>query len=144
MLSPTGNPSSLACTPTRLNAKIQMNPAMPESVSGAHRLRGHRGKCEALDGHNWDGEVFVATKKLDHGGLSIDFKVLKNKLNGVLVSLDHRDLNAVAFFKKVNPSAENIAKYIFVNLKKALKGGKVSLRRVSVWETRDSCATYYE
>lgn len=118
--------------------------SVKESFSGAHRLRGYRGKCESLHGHNWDVEVFVAAKKLDHGGLSIDFKVLKNKLNGVLVSLDHCDLNGVAFFKKVNPSAENIAKYIYVNLKKALKGEKVSLRRVSVWETRDSCATYYE
>ncbi len=113
------------------------------SFSGAHRLKGYRGKCESLHGHNWDVEVFVATKKLDHGGLSIDFKVLKNKLNGVLASLDHSDLNGVAFFKKVNPSAENIAKYIFVNFKKALKREKLSLRRVSVWETRDSCATYY-
>ena len=118
--------------------------SVKESFSGAHRLKGYRGKCESLHGHNWDVEVFVAAKKLDHSGLSIDFKVLKNKLNGVLVSLDHSDLNGVAFFKKINPSAENIAKYIFVNLKKALKGEKVSLRRVSVWETRDSCATYYE
>jgi len=112
--------------------------------SGAHRLKGYRGKCESLHGHNWDVEVFVATKKLDHGGLSIDFKVLKNKLNGILASLDHRDLNGIDFFKKANPSAENIAKYIYVNLKRALKGEKVSLRRVSVWETRDSRATYYE
>jgi len=114
------------------------------SFSGAHRLKGYRGKCESLHGHNWDVEVFVAAKKLDRGGLSIDFKVLKNKLNGILASLDHRDLNGIAFFKKVNPSAENIAKHIFVNLKKALKGEKISLRRVSVWETRDSRATYYE
>ena len=114
------------------------------SFSGAHRLKGYHGKCEALHGHNWDVEVFAAAKKLDHGGLAIDFKVLKNKLNAVLDSLDHRDLNGIVFFKKGNPSAENIAKYIYDNLKKALKGDKVSLRRVSVWETRDSCATYFE
>ena len=114
------------------------------SFSGAHRLKGYRGKCESLHGHNWDVEVFVAAKKLDAGGLSIDFRVLKNKLNVVLDSLDHRDLNGIDFFKKTNPSAENIAKYIYANFKRALKGQKVSLRRVSVWETRDSCATYYE
>ena len=114
------------------------------SFSGAHRLKGYRGKCEALHGHNWDVEVFVATKKLDHGGLAIDFKILKSKMNDVLSSLDHRDLNGIVFFKKGNPSAENIAKYIYDNLKKALKKDKVSLRRVSVWETRDSCATNFE
>ena len=114
------------------------------SFSGAHRLKGYRGKCESLHGHNWDVEVFVAAKKLDPAGLSIDFKLLKKKLNDVLVTLDHCDLNDMVFFKKYNPSAENIAKYLYTSLKKALKNDKVSLKRVSVWETRDSCATYYE
>lgn len=114
------------------------------SFSGAHRLKGYRGKCETLHGHNWDIEVFVGTKRLDHGSLSIDFKILKKRLNDVLDLLDHRDLNGIEFFKKGNPSAENIAKFVYMKLKKALKGERVSLRRVSVWETRDSCATYYE
>lgn len=116
------------------------------TFSGAHRLKGYRGKCESLHGHNWDVEAFVASKKLDAGGLSMDFKTLRKKLNDVLEELDHRDLNGLAFFKKSNPSAENIAKYIYINLKKALKDGpqKVSLKRVSVWETKDSRATYFE
>jgi len=114
------------------------------SFSGAHRLKGYRGKCESLHGHNWDIEVFAATKKLDKGGLSIDFRTLKKRMNEILETLDHRDLNGIAFFKKSNPSAENISKYIYDNLKKALKKDKVLLRRVSVWETKDSCATYYE
>lgn len=115
------------------------------SFSGAHRLKGYKGKCESLHGHNWDVEAFVAAKKLDAGGLSMDFKILKKILNDVLDTLDHRDLNGVAFFKKSNPSAENIARYIYVNLKKALKGDKqkVSLKRVNVWETKDSCAAYF-
>ncbi len=118
--------------------------SVKSSFSGAHRLKGYRGKCEALHGHNWDVEAFVAAKKLDANGLSMDFKVLKKKLNDLLNTLDHRDLNGVVFFKKSNPSAENIARYIYISLKKALKGEKASLRRVSVWETRDSRATYYE
>lgn len=120
--------------------------SVKSSFSGAHRLKGYHGKCESLHGHNWDVEAFVASKRLDAGGLSMDFKTLKKKLKDILDGLDHRDLNGIAFFKKSNPSAENIAKYIYVNLKKALKGcpQKVSLKRVSVWETRDSRATYFE
>jgi len=120
--------------------------SVKSSFSGAHRLKGYKGKCEALHGHNWDVEAFVASKGLNAEGLSIDFRVLKKILNDVLAALDHRDLNDVTFFKKRNPSAENIAEYIYMNLKKALKGcgQKFSLRRVSVWETKDSCATYYE
>jgi 6-pyruvoyltetrahydropterin/6-carboxytetrahydropterin synthase len=114
--------------------------------SGAHRLKGYKGKCESLHGHNWDVEVFVTSKKLDSGGLTIDFKDLKKKLGAVLEILDHRDLNGIAFFRKENPSAENIAKYIYKNLKQSLNGGgpKVSIKKVSVWETKDSCASYFE
>lgn len=118
--------------------------SVKSGFSGAHRLKGYRGKCESIHGHNWDVEAFAASGKLNPEGLTVDFKVLKNKLNDVLAGLDHRDLNEIGYFKKSNPSAENIAKYIYDNLKKALKGEKVSLARVSVRETRDSCATYYE
>lgn len=114
------------------------------SFSGAHRLRGYRGKCEELHGHNWDIEVFVATNRLGKTGLALDFKLLKQKLNGVLTELDHCDLNKLPYFKKANPSAENIAKYIYIDLKKSLKIKGVKLNRVRVWETRDSCATYFE
>jgi len=120
--------------------------SVKSSFSGAHRLKGYKGKCESLHGHNWDVEAFIGTKKLDTGGLSMDFKDLKKKLNEVLDTLDHRDLNGIVFFKKENPSAENIAKYIYEHLEKALKDipQKVSLKRVSVWETKDSRATYYK
>lgn len=112
------------------------------SFSGAHRLRGYRGKCEELHGHNWDVEVFVVAKKLNGIGLALDFKLLRQKLNDVLAGLDHCDLNKLSIFKRSNASAENIARYIYINLKKSLRIKGVKLNRVSVWETKDSCATY--
>lgn len=114
------------------------------SFSGAHRLKGYRGKCENLHGHNWEVEVFVGTETLDKQGISMDFRLLRHKLKDILSVLDHRDLNKAAFFKKNNPSAENIAKYIYVNMKKSINSKSVFLKRVSVWETKDSCATYFE
>ncbi len=114
------------------------------SFSGAHRLRGYRGKCEELHGHNWDVEVCIGTSKLDETGIALDFKLLKQKLSDVLAEFDHCDLNKLHYFKKANPSAENIAKYIYTNLKKSLKIKGIKLVRVSVWETEDSCATFSE
>lgn len=114
------------------------------SFSGAHHLKGYRGKCEAIHGHNWDVEAVILSEGLNSEGLSVDFKILKKKLSGVLAALDHRDLNKVEFFRENNPSAENIARYIYVNFKKTLKGRGISLRRVNVWETKDSCAAYFE
>lgn len=114
------------------------------TFSGAHRLKGYRGKCENIHGHNWDVEVFIGAETLDKQGISIDFRLLRRKLNNVLAALDHRDLNKGAFFNKNNPSAENIARYIYIKLKKPVGSKGVFLRRVSVWETKDSCATYFE
>lgn len=114
------------------------------SFSGAHRLRGYRGKCEELHGHNWDIEVAVGTKRLNDTGIALDFKLLKQKLNDVLAELDHCELNKLTFFKKINPSAENIAKHIYMNFKKSLKAKGIKLTCVRVWETKDSCATYSE
>lgn len=113
------------------------------SFSGAHRLRGYRGKCEELHGHNWDVEVCVGTNKLSKTGLALDFKLLKKKLDDVLARFDHCDLNKLVYFKNANPSAENIARYIYINLNKSLKIKEVKLTRVSVWETKDSCATFF-
>jgi len=48
--------------------------------SGAHRLKGYKGKCESLHGHNWDVEVFVTSRKLDSGGLHDRFQGLKKEI----------------------------------------------------------------
>lgn len=107
--------------------------------SSAHNLRGYRGKCEELHGHNWKVEVVVLSAKLDKLGMVMDFKILKEKLYAELEKLDHKYLNNIAYFKKVNPTSENIAKYIYDNLKNKVRG----LRCVTVWESERASATYY-
>jgi len=108
--------------------------------SAAHSLRGYKGKCEELHGHNWKVEVLVSSPKLNSLGMVLDFKELKDKLNKVLSLLDHRYLNEIDFFKKFNPTSENIARYIFENLKK--NNLNVKLEAVTVWESEDASATY--
>ena len=108
--------------------------------SSAHNLRGYCGKCEALHGHNWKVEVSVAKDKLDKTGMVLDFKLLKGKLNKILGKLDHRYLNDIAYFKKVNPTSENIAEFIFRNIKRQIP----QVSAVTVWENNTSCATYEE
>jgi 6-pyruvoyltetrahydropterin/6-carboxytetrahydropterin synthase len=114
------------------------------SFSAAHCLRNYRGKCEALHGHNWKVEVTVAGDSLDDIGLAIDFKILKEKSRVVIDRLDHHHLNELSPFTQVNPSSENIARYIFEQLKKALDGERVKLSKVIVWEAEGSKAMYYE
>jgi len=110
------------------------------NFSGAHNLRGYKGKCEELHGHNWTVQIEVYAERLDKGGMVLDFKYLKEKLKQVLDKIDHKYLNRIPYFKKVNPTSENLAKYIYDKLKKEI----LNLKSVTVWESENSCATYEE
>lgn len=113
------------------------------TFSSAHNLRGYKGKCEDLHGHNWIVEIVVKSAQLDNIGMVLDFKYLKKKLNVVLEQMDHKYLNKLDYFKKANganPTSENIAKYIYKKLKPQI----ALLNCVTVWENSTSCATYEE
>ncbi|HOX54017.1 MAG: 6-carboxytetrahydropterin synthase QueD [Candidatus Omnitrophica bacterium] len=112
------------------------------NFSSAHRLRGYKGKCEELHGHNWKVEAFIQSENLDKIGMVVDFHHLKNLLKSVLNKLDHKFLNDVDYFKKVNPTSENIAKYIYDQLRS--KDKKLGLTKVTVWESDTSYASYIE
>ncbi|OGX17728.1 MAG: 6-carboxytetrahydropterin synthase QueD [Omnitrophica WOR_2 bacterium RBG_13_44_8b] len=110
------------------------------NFSSAHNLRAYKGKCESLHGHNWKIEAVVAGRRVDKTGMVLDFTDLKSKLNHILEGLDHKYLNEVPYFKKVNPTSENIAKYIYDKLKAQITG----LKSLTVWENNTSSATYEE
>lgn len=112
--------------------------------SSAHQLRNYCGKCENMHGHNFGVEVEVEGDKLDEKvEILMDFKELKKSVDKILDTLDHQHLNSLEYFKTVNPSSENIAKYIYIQLKPDLPEN-VRLAWVSVSENESSTATYYE
>jgi len=108
--------------------------------SSAHYLRGYRGKCEELHGHNWHVEVAVCAELLNDIGMVVDFGELKKELNEILRGLDHKHLNELEYFKTVNPTSENIAKFLYDDLTEKIQGIKIS--SVTVWETDSSAAIY--
>jgi 6-pyruvoyltetrahydropterin/6-carboxytetrahydropterin synthase len=112
--------------------------------SAAHNLRGYRGKCESLHGHNWKVRVAVESKKLDQVGMVVDFKIIKEYLRDILDLLDHKYLNQTSYFKKINPTSENIARLIYLKMKERLKKDSLTVGFVTVWETDNSFATYRE
>lgn len=117
------------------------------SFSSAHALRGYSGKCENIHGHNWQVEVIVSSDILNEIGLVIDFKLLKKYLGEIMETLDHKFINDLDFFKKVNPSAENIASYIYEELEKIIgpnKDNNIRITRINVYETPSSMASYYK
>lgn len=110
--------------------------------SAAHRLLEFDGKCEHMHGHNWKVEVFVRGETLGDDGLLIDFRDLKSAANRVLERLDHKVLNEVEPFDRINPSSENIARYLFESLSRDLDSDAVRVSRVTAWESDTACATY--
>ena len=117
--------------------------AVASHFSGAHRLRYLHGKCEELHGHNWKVEVSVVSNRLGKEGIVIDFGILKQKIEKVLKLFDHTYLNDLSYFSGIEPSSENIAKYIFDRLKRDLKGHPGVLKKVMAWESETSSATYF-
>ena len=110
--------------------------------SAAHRLREYKGKCEQLHGHNYKVHVTARSEKPGPGGMVIDFGDLKSATGAVLEKLDHKYLNDLEPFREVEPSAENIAAFLFEEISDRLGKPAEILHSVSVWESASSRATY--
>ncbi len=105
-----------------------------DKFQAAHFLKDYKGKCEKMHGHTFHVEVAVKVAALDRTGIGIDFAEIKQRLADVLP--DHTLLNEQYPF---NPSAENLSRHFFSQLKKHLP-----VRSVTVWESEDASATYSE
>lgn len=113
--------------------------------SSAHCLRNYQGPCEALHGHNFLVEaVFEGERLTEDTEMLMDFKELKARLALVLGKLDHKHLNEVPYFTRRNPTAENLARFIYWELGKLMEGTPAWVAQVSVYEKSTSKATYFE
>ena len=114
-----------------------------ETFAAGHALRNYHGKCENVHGHNYRVQVTLEGERLDDTGLLVDFTALKRVLGRVIDTMDHKFLNDVAPFDILNPSAENMAKYIFEEVNRGLEGeAPARVTTVRLWETDTCSATY--
>lgn len=118
--------------------------SVEETFSSGHALRGYRGKCENPHGHNYRVRVALAGPTLDSIGLLYDFKELKAIIRDDTEKLDHQYLNDLPAFAAMNPSAENIARYLFDRIQSRLVSNSrgVTIRSVTVYETDTTAAVY--
>ena len=112
--------------------------------AAAHSLRNYPGDCANLHGHNWKVEVEVIATALNEVGIGMDFKQIRKEAKAICDSLDHKYLNDLEAFSTANPTAENIAAYIFNELKKVLNTDTTYVSAVTIWETERACVTYTE
>jgi len=113
-----------------------------KSFSAAHLLAQIGGKCEELHGHNFKVEVTLAAPDLNESGLLIDFRVVKKWLSVILDQMDHKHLNELPCFAGINPSAENIAKYIYTSMEPKATESQVRIARIKVWESENAAVAY--
>ena len=122
--------------------------AVEKSFAAGHALRGYRGKCENVHGHNYKVRLTLAGDRLDSIGLLYDFVEVKRLLQTIIDRLDHRFMNDVEPFTELNPSAENLARYFYQEVRQGLSGQAteipVRVESVTVWETDTTTATYRE
>ena len=131
------------------------------SFDAAHFLQGYNGKCSNIHGHRWRVvvEIYSDTLKEDTHtrGMVLDFDTLKEDIKSEVDYFDHsliieksslREKTYEALKEEgiklieVNfrTTAENFSKYFYEVFEK--KGYQV--KKVSVYETPNNCATYYK
>jgi 6-pyruvoyltetrahydropterin/6-carboxytetrahydropterin synthase len=121
----------------------QFEVMIERNFSSAHQLRGYKGKCENLHGHNYKIEIYARGAELDNIGLLVDFGELKEAADEVVQYLDHRNINELEpFDEEVNPSAENLARYILERVSAQVGDDRVQVYKVRCFETPTSVATY--
>ncbi len=112
--------------------------------ASAHTLRDYPGACSRMHGHNWKVEAEVEASSLDDVGMGIDFKAIRRQVRELTDILDHRYLNEIEPFDQINPTAENIAAFLFQGLARALNNERIRVKALTLWETERACVRYEE
>ena len=121
----------------------QFEVMIERNFSSAHQLRGYRGKCENLHGHNYKIEIDARGNELNNIGLLVDFVELKQAADDLVAYVDHKNLNDLEpFVEAQNPSAENVARFFLEKLASKINDARVQIYKVRCFETPTSVATY--
>jgi 6-pyruvoyltetrahydropterin/6-carboxytetrahydropterin synthase len=117
-----------------------------QTFSAGHALREYKGKCENVHGHNYRVQVTVEGEQLNRIGLLVDFVELKRVVREIIGYLDHQFINDLEPFTRINPSAENMAKYFYdevsLRMTPSTEGTAARIAQIKIWETDTSIAVY--
>lgn len=107
--------------------------------SAAHRLVEYPGACARIHGHNWTVQVTVSASDVDDKGMVVDLVELKQHIDDCVSQFDHRVINDVQPFDTVNPTSENIAKYLYDYVAERIS---VHVESVQVAEVEEYAVVY--
>ena len=89
-------------------------------------------KCRRLHGHSYSVRIYVSGPIGDSSGWVMDFADIKQAFKPIYDQLDHYFLNEIPGLE--NPTAENIARWIWQQLKPAIPA-------LSAIEMKETCTS---
>ena len=116
--------------------------SVESQFSAAHRLLQYPGACKRIHGHNWKVKTQVSAAELNELGMVIDLLEMQKLLDDCLMQFDHQMINDIEPFDRINPTSENLARYIFQQIKEKLPE-RIKMESVEVLET-DGFSVIYE
>lgn len=112
---------------------------------GAHQLRNYEGVCQQMvHGHNYKVITEISARQLNETGMVIDFLQVRPIIDEVVQQLDHKFFNDIPPFDKINPTAENIAAWIYKNLSARINTEHIRIIGITLQETAHDAVHYTE
>jgi len=115
-----------------------------DTFAAAHALKGYDGNCSNMHGHNWVVEAYIQCTRLNKLGIGVDFMDVKGVLTDILSKLDHTTLNDVVEFSSINPTSENLSKFLYTELSCRLNTEYITVSKVMVIESPGCGSSYQE
>ena len=112
------------------------------TFSAAHRLKIDGHKCENLHGHNWRVIVTVESELLNEYGMVIDFYDLKKIAKAEVDRLDHCYINEVPPFTTLNPTTENLCKFLAQSIQEQLPSN-IRVYSIRIYESARNSGEYF-
>ncbi len=109
----------------------------------SHQLTLPDGSKEPVHRHDWVVTADVSSERLNNIGVVMDFQTLQALIDKIVAGFDNKALESISYFQQNNPSAENVAKYIYGKLLIELPKG-VKLRNIRVVEEPGCSAMFGE
>ena len=109
----------------------------------SHQLILPDGSKEPVHHHDWVVTADVSSERLNNIGIVMDFHALQAMIDKTVAGFNNNALENVGYFQQNNPSAENVAKYIYEKLRIELPEG-VKLRNIRVVEEPGCSAKFHE
>ena len=109
----------------------------------SHQLIMPDGSKEPVHSHDWVVTANLNSEKLNNMGVVMDFRALQAMIDKTVAAFDNTALESISYFQQNNPSAENVAKYIYEKLRIELPDG-VKLLNIRVVEEPGCSAKFHE